>query len=88
MSSTYDEVITADTVEGKVQQLIAFWAARPAEEIDNDFNFKAGANKDRVDLLNASIAEALSSVFNVPTESIDVEPLSTVQDIINRVNNA
>ena len=67
--------------------MIGFLVQRPAEEIDNDFNFKA-VDEDRAEYFNTMVAEALTSFFNVPTESTDVEPLSTVQDIINRVNNA
>ncbi|CAB03980.2 Acyl carrier protein [Caenorhabditis elegans] len=82
----FQEYLTAPSVEGKVQQLIAFLVQQPADQIDNSFDFKAH-DQDRAEYFDTMIAEALTSFFEVPTEPSDIEPLSTVQDVVNRVNS-
>ncbi|PIC15664.1 hypothetical protein B9Z55_022549 [Caenorhabditis nigoni] len=74
-------------VEGKVQQLIGFLVQKDASEIGNDFAFR-DEDPDRAEYFNTMIAEALTSFFNVPSGLSDVEPLNTVQDIVDRINNA
>ncbi|CAO4383167.1 unnamed protein product [Caenorhabditis nigoni] len=83
----FEEYLNAPTVEGKVQQLIGFLVQKDASEIGNDFAFR-DEDPDRAEYFNTMIAEALTSFFNVPSDLSDVEPLNTVQDIVDRINNA
>uniref|UniRef100_A0A1I7TZN9 Carrier domain-containing protein n=1 Tax=Caenorhabditis tropicalis TaxID=1561998 RepID=A0A1I7TZN9_9PELO len=83
----FEEFLDAPSVEGKVQQLIGFLIQKPIEEIDSNTNFKE-VDPDRAAYFNTMIAEALTSHFNVSSESSDIEPLNTVQDIVDRINSA
>ncbi|CAL2049029.1 unnamed protein product [Caenorhabditis brenneri] len=83
----FEEYLTAPSTEGKVKQLIGFLVQQPADDISNDFNFKE-VDPDRAEYFNTMVAEALSTYFNVPSEPEDIEGLNTVQDVINRVENA
>ncbi|CAL2049030.1 unnamed protein product [Caenorhabditis brenneri] len=81
------EYLTAPTIDGKVQQFIGVLIQLPAEEIDNSYDFKS-ISEGRVEYFDIMMAEALTTYFNVPTEVSDIEAMNTVQDIVNRVNNA
>ncbi|CAI2357658.1 unnamed protein product [Caenorhabditis sp. 36 PRJEB53466] len=83
----FESGLTEPTVEGKVRQLVGLLTNTPFEDVGTDFNWKNILDQDRLDYFNVMAAEALTTYFNVPSEPEDVDGTSTIQDLVNRINN-